>query len=125
VLAPTRCYSAAMEVLAGHAGLHAAAHISGGGLQDNLVRVIPPGLSARVVRGRIPTPPVFAIIQSCGPVDPAEMWQVFNMGVGFVLIVASDAVDAILASVNEQSYAAQVIGDIAPSETEARFAWLD
>lgn len=125
VLAPTRCYSAVMEVLAGQAAVHAAAHISGGGLQDNLVRVIPPGLSARVARSRIPTPPVFAIIQSCGPVDPAEMWQVFNMGVGFVLIVAADAVDAVLKSVSERSYAAQVIGDIAPSVSEARLAWLD
>jgi phosphoribosylformylglycinamidine cyclo-ligase len=125
VLASTRCYAAAMAAQSGQDGLHAAAHISGGGLQDNLVRVIPPGLRARVSRSSIPTPPVFAIIQRCGPVDPAEMWQVFNMGVGFVLIAAPDAVDAVLASVSEQSFAAQVIGDIAPADSGARFEWLD
>lgn len=125
VLAPTNCYATAMAALAGLDGLHAAAHISGGGLEGNLVRVIPHGLQARVARRTIPAPPVFAIIQRCGPVEPAEMWQVFNMGVGFVLIAAPDAADAVMKIAGEQSFAAQVIGDIAPSDSKARFYWLD
>jgi phosphoribosylformylglycinamidine cyclo-ligase len=125
LLAPTRCYAAAMAVLAGTPGLHAAAHNSGGGLQDNLPRAIPPGLSARVARSRIHVPPVFAIIQRCGPVAPEEMWHVFNMGVGFVLIAAPSSVDAILARLHEKGYDARAIGDVAPATAEARLEWLD
>lgn len=125
VLAPTRNYAAAMAALAGQTGLHAAAHISGGGLQGNLVRVIPPGLQARVARKSIRTTPVFAIIQRLGPVDPEEMWHIFNMGVGFVLIAAPDAVAGILAKLSEQDYSARVIGDVFPGQAGEHFQWLD
>lgn len=125
LLAPTRCYAKAMAALAGNPLLHAAAHNSGGGLQDNLPRAIPPQCTARVARSRIAIPPVFAIIQRCGPVAPEEMWHVFNMGVGFVLIVAPQGVDAILARMEEIGYDARVIGDIAPAATQARLEWLD
>jgi phosphoribosylformylglycinamidine cyclo-ligase len=125
VLAPTRCYAAALAALAGRAELHAAAHISGGGLAGNLPRVIPAGLAARVDRAKAGTPPVFAIIQRLGPVAPEEMWQIFNMGLGFVLIAAPSAADEILVTLKEQNYYARVIGDVVPGQAGARFQWLD
>jgi len=70
------------------AGLvHAAAHITGGGLIDNLPRVLPKGCQANVRRGSWRVPPIFQIIQRGGFVNPAEMYHVFNMGIGMVLFV--------------------------------------
>ncbi len=125
LLAPAQSYAPVMAQLRRVPGVHAAAHISGGGLQDNVPRVVPPGLAGRVARSAVPTPPVFAIIQRHGPVAPDEMWHVFNMGVGLVLIAAPDAVDAVIAGADTHGLRADVIGDIAPATAGARFEWLD
>ncbi len=66
----------------------ALAHITGGGLPGNLPRVLPKGLTVRVKRNSWRTPPIFDLIAAKGPVDSLEMSRVFNMGVGFVMIVA-------------------------------------
>ncbi len=68
--------------------LNAAAHITGGGLVDNLPRVLPTGCSARIFRASWKVPPLFKLIESSGRVDPLEMYQVFNMGIGMTLIVS-------------------------------------
>lgn len=67
--------------------LHGAAHITGGGLIDNLPRVLPKGCQANIRRDAWRVPAIFRIIESGGRVDAAEMYQVFNMGIGMVLIV--------------------------------------
>lgn len=67
--------------------VHAAAHITGGGLVDNLPRVLPKDCQANIRRGAWRIPPIFQIMQRGGAVNPAEMYQVFNMGIGMVLIV--------------------------------------
>ncbi len=70
------------------AGLvHAASHITGGGLIDNLLRVLPDGCQANIRRGSWRVPPIFQIIQRAASVNPSEMYNVFNMGIGMVLIV--------------------------------------
>ena len=125
LLTPTRCYANTMAELAGNPGLSAAAHISGGGLVDNLPRVVPDNLCVRVDREKVSVLPVFDIIQRRGNVTQEEMWHVFNMGIGFVLIVRPGEVDAVLASCRESQPAARVIGDIAPVEEGKRFHWLD
>lgn len=79
-------YQPLMESLP--AGLiNAAAHITGGGLLDNLPRVLPKGTQANIRRNSWRVPGIFRIIESGGQVDPVEMYQVFNMGIGMVLIV--------------------------------------
>ncbi len=67
--------------------LHAAAHITGGGLLDNLPRVLPKGCQATIRRNAWTVPPLFRLIESGECLDPVEMYQVFNMGIGMVLIV--------------------------------------
>jgi phosphoribosylformylglycinamidine cyclo-ligase len=67
--------------------IHAAAHITGGGLVDNLPRVLPKNCQANIRRDSWRVPAIFQIIQRGGAVNPAEMYQVFNMGIGMVLIV--------------------------------------
>jgi phosphoribosylformylglycinamidine cyclo-ligase len=75
--------------------IHAAAHITGGGLVDNLPRVLPKDCQANIRRGSWRVPPIFRVIQRGGDVNPAEMYQVFNMGIGVVLIVPKNCAPAV------------------------------
>lgn len=88
MLTPHRSYLGELE--AAWPDWKAAAHVTGGGLAGNLVRCLPQGLGARVRRSW-PVPPIFRLIQSCGPVEEAEMYEAFNMGVGMVLIAGPEA----------------------------------
>lgn len=67
--------------------LRAAAHITGGGLIDNLPRILPPGTQAIIRKDSWKIPPIFTIIEKGGRIDPEEMFQVFNMGIGMVIVV--------------------------------------
>ena len=73
--------------------LHAAAHITGGGLLDNLPRVLPPGTQANIRRSAWQVPPLFRVIEAGGRIDAEEMYQVFNMGIGMTLIVSRKRAD--------------------------------
>lgn len=76
--------------------LRAAAHITGGGLIDNLPRILPADCSASIQTGSWKIPPIFQIIGHEGKVDPEEMYQVFNMGIGMVLVTPQNRTDEVL-----------------------------
>jgi phosphoribosylformylglycinamidine cyclo-ligase len=92
MLRPTRIYVPAVTSLLARyrvkRPIKAMANITGGGLPGNLPRVLPDGFSVRIKRNSWPVPPIFELIAETGPVDPIEMARVFNMGVGFVMVVA-------------------------------------
>ncbi len=88
LLEPHRCYLGPLRDLVARGMLRGMAHITGGGLTDNLPRVLPEGCSAVVRRGSVPVLPVFGILRREGNVAEEEMWRTFNMGVGMVLVVA-------------------------------------
>ena len=110
LLEPCRIY--VPEVVALHrAGLvHAAAHITGGGLLENVPRVLPPGLGARIERGTWTEPPIFDEIQRRADVTDADMLATFNMGIGMVLVVGPDEVDDVLSRAGGSTR----IGDVVP-----------
>jgi len=94
LLRPTAIYSMPVFEVVQTGGVHAMAHITGGGLAGNLIRSLPAGLCARIKRSSIPKAPVWDFLQ--GPdIDDAEMWRVFNMGVGLVLVVDAAHADRI------------------------------
>ena len=95
LLAPHLSYLKPLMPLVEQRAIHAMAHITGGGLTDNVPRVLPPTLDARVKLGSWPVPPIFRAIFEKGNVDREEMLRVFNMGVGMVLIVGVDQVDLV------------------------------
>lgn len=101
LLEPTRIYAAAVRALTAQPGVHAMAHITGGGLPANLARILPPALQARLRPESWPTPPIFDLMARRGPVEPAEMHRTFNMGLGFVA-----ALDPAAAEGAEQALAA-------------------
>lgn len=129
-LKPTICYSNALDVLRDRhsESIHAAAHISGGGLPGNLPRSIPRGLGASVdrlsVRGLAgETACLFDIIERYGRVSQDEMWRVFNMGVGFVLIVAEDTENDISGLINGAGFRSHRIGSVIRSVGDQRLVW--
>ena len=97
LLAPHRCYLPQIEVIqqVGHP-IKGMAHITGGGLLDNVPRILPDGLAARIVVRSWQRPPVFEQLVTWGDIDPVEAHRVFNMGVGMVVVVPSDAAEPIL-----------------------------
>jgi phosphoribosylformylglycinamidine cyclo-ligase len=90
LLKPHRAYGNALLPLIADATVHALAHITGGGIPENLDRVIPDGLSAIVEAGSWNVPDEFRTVAELGHVPPAEMFRTFNMGVGMVIILAPD-----------------------------------
>ncbi len=112
VLAPTAIYARAVEAARAAGAVHAAAHITGGGLAGNLVRALPVGLAARV-EARTWTPPeLFARLARDGGVAPEEMWRTFNMGVGFVLVVAPEDSETVASACAGAGFEAWVAGRI-------------
>jgi len=99
LLEPTRIYAKPIRQVLNYYRVknvvHGIAHITGGGLQENLARIVPEGVQVIIERGSWAVPPIFTWLQRLGEVDQAEMDQVFNMGVGLVLIVAPFYADSI------------------------------
>jgi len=93
-------YKALKEILAPSHGITGMAHITGGGIQGNLCRVIPEGLSARVDISRMRTLPVFETIRANGAVSDAEMLRTFNCGVGLAVVVKKVQADAVVAHIS-------------------------
>ncbi len=89
LLAPHRCYLADLDRL--RPAWKAAAHITGGGLLDNLPRALPAGLGGRIRLGSWEVPPIFDLIRRRGRIDLREMFATFNMGVGMVLVMTPEA----------------------------------
>lgn len=89
------------------------AHITGGGFVDNVPRVLPKRCDAVIRKGTWDMQPVFDLIQQGGQIDEAEMYQVFNMGVGMTAVVAAEKADAVLKAVLRRGTAAWMIGEIA------------
>ncbi|MDQ1347277.1 MAG: phosphoribosylformylglycinamidine cyclo-ligase [Acidobacteriota bacterium] len=92
LLAPHLSYLAALAPVLAEPGLHALAHITGGGLTDNLPRVLPAGLAAEIRVGSWEIPEPYLLLQDKGDVELEEMFRVFNMGIGMVAFVAPDSV---------------------------------
>jgi len=124
MLEPTRIYAKDCLALAAEAEVRTFAHVTGGGLADNLARVIPRGLAAVLDRGTWTPAPVFAMLAQRGRVDREEMERTFNMGVGMVAVVAPEDVDRALAVLTARHVPSWVLGDIGPAEADAPRALL-
>ncbi len=112
LLEPHRSYLPALRPLLGHPALHAMAHVTGGGLTDNLPRILPGGTQAFIRVGSWQIPELFLAIQKHGEVDTAEMFRVFNMGIGMVLVVDPDAAGEVLGVLAGEQQKAMPIGTV-------------
>ena len=116
LLTPTRIYAKDCLSLLSETEVHAFAHVTGGGLAANLVRVLPEGVRVDLDRSTWTPPPVFGLVQSRGRIDQAEMERTFNMGVGMVAVVAPHDADRALAVLTARHVPAWVLGTVAADD---------
>jgi phosphoribosylformylglycinamidine cyclo-ligase len=112
LLEPCAIYAPEVVALAREGTIHAAAHVTGGGLVENLPRAMPDGLGATIHRGAWPEHPIFALVQDASGAPDEDMFATCNMGIGMVLLVASEAAEGVLA---KSSHPAFRIGEVATS----------
>ncbi|MEM6635116.1 MAG: phosphoribosylformylglycinamidine cyclo-ligase [Pseudomonadota bacterium] len=112
LLAPTRIYVRSLIGLRGLKGLHAVAHITGGGLTENLPRVLPESCGAEIDLGAWDMPPVFAWLQASGAMDGQEMLKTFNCGLGMALVVAPDAAASVAGMLRDAGETVFQVGHI-------------
>jgi phosphoribosylformylglycinamidine cyclo-ligase len=120
LMAPTTIYVKPILELLGKHDLHAMAHITGGGLTENIIRVIPDGLGLDIEASAIVLPPVFDWLQREGAVADAEMWRTFNCGVGFVLVLAPSDVAAVSADLQRLGLASRPLGRVVAARGDER-----
>ncbi|WP_435156858.1 phosphoribosylformylglycinamidine cyclo-ligase [Amycolatopsis sacchari] len=116
LLEPTRIYAKDCLALAAEAEVRTFAHITGGGLEANLARVIPRGLVAQLSRDTWTPAPVFALVAQRGKVERAEMEKTFNMGVGMVAVLDAEDADRALAVLTARHVPAWVLGEVRAAE---------
>ena len=116
LLEPTRIYVKSLLPLMQQSLVKAAAHITGGGLLENLPRVLPEHTQAEIDLKLIPLPPLFQWLQAQGNVALEEMYRTFNCGVGMCVVVAETNVESVLNQLNQASENAQLIGRIEASK---------
>ena len=112
LLAYHKSYVKSVLALRERCDIKGIAHITGGGLSDNIVRILPPNCCAEIRKGTWEIPPIFPFLQERGSVNEAEMYHVFNMGVGMVLVLPPNQIEAAIASLRESGESPSLIGEI-------------
>jgi phosphoribosylformylglycinamidine cyclo-ligase len=120
LLAVHRSYSQTISPVLGR--MHGLAHITGGGIAGNLVRILPQDCSATVDPGTWDLPPLFRTLQQAGQISTQEMREVFNLGVGLVAVLPPDAVTAAQAAATKAGVTTWVMGEIQRGSRTVRFA---
>ena len=100
--------------------VRALANITGGGMLENIPRVLPKGLAVEIAAGSWEVPPVFKLLQKLGDVPRAEMFRVFNMGVGMVAVVPPKATSAVLKTLRKAGETAWVVGTVVKGDGEVK-----
>lgn len=108
LLTPTRIYVKPVLACMEQAAVRGVCHITGGGFYENLPRCLPEGLTAKINKSAIKTPPIFHMLQKLGDIPEHDMFNTYNMGVGMAVIVSRDDVDKAIAALGD----AYVIGEV-------------
>ncbi len=121
LLTPTKLYVKPVLSLLNKVHVKSIAHITGGGFYENMPRAFGENLSACMTKGSWPILPIFDLIQKKGGISEHDMFNTFNMGIGMMVIVAKEDVDAALASLKESNVPAYVIGEMVPGSHTVTF----
>ena len=116
LLTPTRLYPRPCLPLIRNFDIKGMVHITGGGFYENIPRVLPKGIGVEIDVTTWPQLPIFGLLQKWGDVAKEEMYRTFNMGIGMILIVKVDDVDAIMANLSERGDKAYIIGKTVQSD---------
>ncbi|HOK79449.1 MAG TPA: phosphoribosylformylglycinamidine cyclo-ligase [bacterium] len=121
LLRPTYIYSTLLSFLAENKLIHAAAHITGGGIPGNLVRILPEHLDAEIYLNSWQIPQIFYMIQSNGKITKKEMFNVFNMGIGLIMALPERNVDRVQSIIQKYGFRSFKIGWMCPGKGKVRF----
>ncbi|MDZ4230116.1 MAG: phosphoribosylformylglycinamidine cyclo-ligase [Candidatus Veblenbacteria bacterium] len=121
LLAPHRNYSPAVLKVLEHHKLKGLAHITGGGLIENPIRILPQGTALELVRGSWPVLPIFGLIQKLGGVDEHEMYRAFNMGLGMLVVVAAAEAEKVAQAFTELGEQVYVVGKVIKGDQRVAF----
>ncbi len=113
LLVPTRIYVRPVLEALKTGGIVGISHITGGGFYENIPRCLPDGVTARIEKSAVPTPPIFRLIQEMGRISERDMFNTFNMGIGMSLVVRPEKADAVQAAIPD----AVKIGEITAGES--------
>ncbi|MDN5571797.1 MAG: phosphoribosylformylglycinamidine cyclo-ligase [Propionibacteriaceae bacterium] len=119
LLTPTRVYARDILALIDAAEVHAISHITGGGLANNLVRVLPAGVRATLERSSWTPAPLFTLVQQVGKVSQPDLEATLNMGVGMALVAPEASADAVLSVAGDRGLDAWLLGEVGASEAGA------
>lgn len=122
LLVPSVIYAPAVLNLLRHVDVRAVAHITGGGLAGNLVRVLPKGVDARVDSGTWEEPRIFGEIRRVGEIEFDEMRKVFNLGIGMVVVVSADEAFRTIDLLRSAGHRAVEIGSVSKGDGKVHFA---
>ena len=126
LLTPTRIYAAAIESLARDLPLHGLAHITGGGISENVVRVIPDSCGIRMFKDSWDIPPIFPFLQKAGKIADSEMKRTFNNGIGMIAVVPEQITSEVVERLRGMDEKVAVVGEIIKRpETGSRIDWVD
>ncbi len=114
LLTPTRIYAQTVKSLMARCGdaVHAICHVTGGGIDGNLPRVLGEGLGARVDLATNTRPAIFDLIAARGPVEEAEMRRTFNLGIGLIVAVPADRIEAAISACSDAGDRAWLLGEV-------------
>ena len=112
LLTPTRIYVKPILHLLEKYEILGIAHITGGGMVENISRILPEGVSVQINEDSWPKPTVFSLIQKEGKISSKEMYRTFNMGIGMALIVRSDKAEEIINELNKMNFPSYLIGQV-------------
>ena len=116
LLTPTKIYVRPVLALLEQVTVHGISHITGGGFYENIPRSFPEGLSAKIEKRAVKTPPIFPLIASEGKIDERDLFNTFNMGVGMSIVVSADQADKALEILRAAGEDAYLIGEVVKSD---------
>jgi phosphoribosylformylglycinamidine cyclo-ligase len=126
LLTPTKIYSETIQKLLRDLPLHGLAHITGGGIAENIVRIVPAACDVMLRRNSWEIPPVFQFLQEAGRISDEEMFRTFNCGVGMVAVVPESHASEVVARLRAMNEDAAIIGEIAPRKgSDSRVRWVE
>jgi len=121
LLAPHRSYLKAVTPLLEARLVKGMAHITGGGITENLPRVLPWGCAASVDPASWTVPPVFRVLQERGAIATDEMFRAFNMGIGLIVICSADAADLAVRTLRDAGETGTVVGHVVAGNRDVQY----
>ncbi len=126
LLEPTKIYSETILRLIKDLPVHGMAHITGGGIPDNIIRVLPKACKVEIEKDSWEIPPIFTFLKDAGKISDTEMYRTFNNGIGMIIVVPEDAAEEAMERLSGLHEKVYIIGKVVERKTSnSQFKWID